>query len=160
MLVSLNEIKKYVNLDGITQEEISKKITSAGIEVNSFKSLANATNLVIGHIIQCDKHPESDHLHINKVDIGTDILDVVCGAPNCRNGLKVIVAKVGAQLPEKKIEKSVIRGQESQGMLCALNEIGVDPKNLRPGTLIRILRSLRLILFTSAILFTPIMRHH
>ncbi len=132
MLVSLNEIKKYVNLDGITPDEIAKKITSAGIEVDSYKPLANATNLVIGHIIQCDKHPESDHLHVNKVDIGSDVLNIVCGAPNCRNGLKVIVAKVGAQLPEKKIEKSIIRGQESQGMLCALNEIGVDPKNLRP----------------------------
>lgn len=132
MLVSLNEIKKYVNLDGISPEEIANKITSAGIEVDSFKPLATATNLVIGHIIKCDKHPESDHLHINKVDIGSDVLDIVCGAPNCRNGLKVIVAKDGAVLPGKTITKSVIRGQTSNGMLCALNELGVDQKYLRP----------------------------
>lgn len=132
MLVSLNEIKKYVNLDGITPEEIAGKITSAGIEVDSYKPLACATNLVIGHIIQCEEHPESNHLHITKVDIGNEVLDIVCGAPNCRNDLKVIVAKVGAVLPGKTITKSVIRGHISNGMLCALNELGVDPNNLKP----------------------------
>src|SRR5574344_1839533 len=131
MLVSINEISKYVDLKGITPEEIADKLTSAGIEVETIKHLSTATNLVIGHIIKCDKHPESDHLHVNQVDIGSEVLQIVCGAPNCRLDLKVIVAKDGAKLPDKEIKKSTIRGIDSCGMLCALNEIGVDPKDLR-----------------------------
>ncbi len=133
MLVSLKEISKYVDISDLTPEQIAAKLTSAGIEVEGIKHLSNATNLVIGHILKCDKHPDSDHLHVNQIDIGSEIIQVVCGAPNCREGLNVIVARPGAILPgNKKIEKGVIRGVESDGMCCALNEIGVDPKNLRP----------------------------
>ena len=76
-------------------------------------------------------HPDSDHLHLCKVDIGSEVLDIVCGAPNARKGIKVIVAQVGAELPgDFKIKKGMIRGQESNGMLCALYEIGIDKKFL------------------------------
>ena len=69
-------------------------------------------------------HPDSDHLHLCKVDIGSEVLNIVCGAPNARKGIKVIVAQVGAELPgDFKIKKGMIRGQESNGMLCALYEI-------------------------------------
>ncbi len=133
MLVSLKEISKYVDISDLTPEEIAKKMTSAGIEVEGINHLSNATNLVIGHILKCEKHPDSDHLHVNQIDIGSEITQIVCGAPNCREGLNVIVALPGAILPgNKKIEKSTIRGVESNGMCCALNEIGVDPKNLKP----------------------------
>ncbi len=133
MLVSLKEISKYVDISDLTPEEIAKKMTSAGIEVEGINHLSSATNLVIGHILKCEKHPDSDHLHVNQIDIGSEITQIVCGAPNCREGLNVIVALPGAVLAEnKKIEKSVIRGVESNGMCCALNEIGVDPKNLKP----------------------------
>ena len=133
MLVSLKEISKYVDISDLTPEEIAKKMTSAGIEVEGINHLSEATNLVIGHILKCEKHPDSDHLHVNQIDIGSEVTQIVCGAPNCREGLNVIVALPGAVLAGgKKIEKSVIRGVESNGMCCALNEIGVDPKNLRP----------------------------
>jgi len=132
MLVSINEIKKYVDLKDITVEQIADKLTSAGIEVEGIDKLASATNIVIGEIIECEKHPESDHLHLCSVDIGSEILHIVCGAPNARKGLKVIVARDGAQLPGKVIKKSKLLGYDSDGMLCALNELGVDPKNLRP----------------------------
>ncbi len=133
MLVSLKEISKYVDISDLTPEEIAKKMTSAGIEVEGINHLSSATNLVIGHILKCEKHPDSDHLHVNQIDIGSEITQIVCGAPNCREGLNVIVALPGAVLAEnKKIEKSVIRGVESNGMCCALNEIGVDQKNLKP----------------------------
>lgn len=131
MLISLKELKKYVDLTDIKPNEIADKLTKAGIEVDEVKQMSNATNLVIGEVIYCEKHPDSDHLHITKVDIGNEVLDIVCGAPNVRKGLKVIVAKAGAILPHGEIKKGMIRGQESNGMLCALNELGVDPKYLK-----------------------------
>lgn len=132
MLVSLKEVRKYVDLEGITAQEIADRLTFSGIEVEEIKEVASATNLVIGKVISCKNHPDSDHLHVCKVDIGSEILDIVCGAPNCREGLKVIVAKAGAILNhDKEIKCGEIRGQVSNGMLCALNELGVDPKTLK-----------------------------
>lgn len=130
MLVSLKEIKKYVDISGLTAEEIAERLTYSGIEVEEIKKLAEANNLVIGKVISCENHPDSDHLHVCKVDIKSEILDIVCGAPNCRKGLKVIVAKSGAILAGREIKRSEIRGCVSNGMLCALNELGVDPKTL------------------------------
>lgn len=132
MLVSLKEIGKYVDISGLSAEEIASRLTSSGIEVEEIKHMSSATNLVIGEVISCEMHPDSDHLHVTKVDVKDEILDIVCGAPNCRKGLKVIVAKAGAMLPKGEIKKGEIRGQVSNGMLCALNELGVDPKFLRP----------------------------
>lgn len=132
MLVSLKEIGKYVDISLLTPEEIASKLTFAGIEVEEIKKSANATNLVIGEVLTCENHPNSDHLHVCKVDIKGEILDIVCGAPNVRKGLKVIVAKVGAKLGDKTINAGEIRGVKSNGMLCALNELGVDPKYLKP----------------------------
>ena len=132
MLVSLKEVGKYVDISSLTPEEIASKLTFAGIEVEEIKKSANATNLVIGEVLTCENHPNSDHLHVCKVDIKGEILDIVCGAPNVRKGLKVIVAKVGAKLGDKTINAGEIRGVKSNGMLCALNELGVDPKYLKP----------------------------
>ncbi len=130
MLVSLKEISKYVDLSGLTAEEIAARLTFSGIEVEEIKHLSNATGLIIGEVLTCTMHPDSDHLHLVKVNIGKEILDIVCGAPNVKKGLKVIVAQVGAKLPGGEIKKGEIRGQVSCGMLCALNELGVDPKYL------------------------------
>ena len=130
MLVSYNELKKYVDLEGLTPEFVAEKLTSAGIEVEGIEKLANATNLVFGQVKTCDNHPDSDHLHVCTVDIGTEVLNIVCGAPNVRSGLKVIVAKVGAKLPQVTIQKGIIRGVESNGMLCSLVELGINPKFL------------------------------
>ena len=131
MLVSLNEISKYVDISGLSKEEIASRLTFSGIEVEEIKTLSKATSLVVGKVISCIPHPNSDHLHVCKIDIKDEILDIVCGAPNCKEGIKVIVAKVGAKLPGGEIKAGEIRGYKSNGMLCALNELGVDPKYLK-----------------------------
>ena len=132
MLISLKNVNQYVNLDGLTPEEIADKLTFAGDEVEEIRKLASGTNLVIGHILECVAHQNSDHLHVLKVDLGPKygVTQIVCGAPNARAGLKVIVARVGAVLPQIEIKKGVIRGEESNGMCCSLLELGVDAKYL------------------------------
>ena len=132
MILSLNFVKDYIDLDkNLSVKDIAEAMTKAGNEYGSAEKLINATNLVIGEIKECKMHPDSDHLHLCKVDVGDKILDIVCGAPNARAGIKVIVAQVGAELPGGvKIKKGTIRGQESNGMLCALYEIGIDKKYL------------------------------
>ena len=132
MLVSLKEVRKYVDLSGLSAEEIANGLTFAGIEVEEVNVLASGTNLIVGHILECEKHPDSDHLHILKVDLGPKygVEQIVCGAPNARKDLKVIVARVGAKLPGGEIKKGVIRGVESNGMCCSLLELGVDAKYL------------------------------
>ena len=132
MLVSLKNIKEYVSLEGLTAEEIANGLTFAGVEVEEIRKLASGTNLVIGEIKTCVAHPDSDHLHILNVDLGEKygVEQIVCGAPNARAGLKVIVARVGAKLPGGEIKAGVIRGQSSNGMCCSLLELGVDAKYL------------------------------
>ena len=132
MKLSLNFVKDYVDIDeNLKVEEIAEAMTKAGSEYDSAEKLVNATKLIIGESKECEPHPDSDHLHLCKVDIGNEILDIVCGAPKARKGIKVIVAQVGAELPgDFKIKKGMIRGQESNGMLCALYEIGIDKKFL------------------------------
>lgn len=132
MLVSLKEISKYVDLSGLSANDIAKRLTDAGIEVEEIKHFSEGTNLVIGEIISCEKLEKSDHLHRCKVNIGDDILSIICGAPNARAGLKVIVAKVGAKLPHDiTIKQSKICGEDSYGMLCSLKELGVEDKYLK-----------------------------
>lgn len=132
MLVSIKELKKYVDLDSLSASDIANGLTFAGIEVEEVTSLASGTNLVIGEILECEKHPDSDHLHVLKVDLGKKygVEQIVCGAPNARKGLKVIVARVGASLPGGEIKASTIRGVASNGMCCSLLELGVDNKYL------------------------------
>ncbi len=132
MLVSLKTVKQYVSLDGLTAEEIANGLTFAGVEVEEIRRLASGTNLVIGEVKTCVAHPDSDHLHILNVDLGEKygVQQIVCGAPNARAGLKVIVARVGAKLPQIEIKAGVIRGQASNGMCCSLLELGVESKYL------------------------------
>ena len=132
MLVSLKNVSQYVDLKDLSPEEIADKLTFAGVEVEDIRKLASGTNLVIGHILECFAHPNSDHLHVLKVDLGPKygVTQIVCGAPNARTGLKVIIARVGAILPQIEIKKGVIRGEESNGMCCSLLELGVDGKYL------------------------------
>ena len=132
MLVSLKNVSQYVSLEGLTPEDIANKLTFAGIEVEDISRLASGTNLVIGHILECVAHPNSNHLHVLKVNLGPKygVTQIVCGAPNARTGLKVIVARVGAKLPQIEIKQGVIRGEESNGMCCSLLELGVDGKYL------------------------------
>ncbi|MEG2792293.1 MAG: phenylalanine--tRNA ligase subunit beta [Bacilli bacterium] len=132
MKISIKELSKYVKIDNISPVDIADKLTFAGIEVESVDKIASGTNLVIGQILECEKHPDSDHLHVLKVDLGSKygIVQIVCGAPNARKDLKVIVARVGAQLPLLEIKAGNIRGVDSNGMCCSLLELGVDKKFL------------------------------
>ena len=88
----------------ITLEEIAEDMTGVGNEYDFAGKLINCTNLIVGEVLECDNHPDSDHLHVCKVNIGEEILNIVCGAPNVRKGLKVIVALPGAKLPGGDIE--------------------------------------------------------
>ena len=126
MNLSLNWLSQFVDLKGLNENEIIDKVIKAGFEVESVTRLGEGSNLTVGRVIECHDHPDSDHLHVTKVDIGSEVLDIVCGAPNCREGLKVIVAKVGAILPGGEIKNGVIRGVASNGMLCSLLELGIS----------------------------------
>lgn len=131
MKLSRKFVSDYIDIDeNLTIEEIAEAMTSVGNEYDSASKLVNCTNLTIGEVISCVDHPNSDHLHICKVNVGTEVLDIVCGAPNVREGLKVIVALVGAKLPGGEIKKGEIRGQVSNGMLCSKAELGLDNKFL------------------------------
>ena len=131
MKLSRKFVNDYIDLDPeLTINEIADAMTSVGNEYDSAGKLINCTNLVVGEVLECVPHPDSDHLHVCKVDVGTETLNIVCGAPNVRKGLKVIVALVGAKLPGGEIKKGVIRGVESNGMLCSKAELGLDNKFL------------------------------
>lgn len=128
-MISLEWVKDYIDISDQDLEELAVKITQSGINVE--KVITNhINNLVIGEVLECVAHPDSDHLHVCKVNVGNITEQIVCGAPNVREGLKVIVALPGAVLPgDFEIKKSKIRGVESNGMLCALYELGLEEKN-------------------------------
>ncbi len=135
-MISLNWVKDYIDLDGIDLKQLAVKITKAGINVE--KVITNhIDNLCVGYVEDCQMHPDSDHLHVCKVNTGSKILQIVCGAPNVKKDIKVIVALEGAVLPGNfEIKKSTIRGVESNGMLCALSELGLEektPENYEKG---------------------------
>ena len=127
-MISLEWVKDYIDINDQDLKELAVKITKAGINVE--KVITNhINNLVIGEVVDCIDHPDSDHLHVCQVNIGSVVTQIVCGAPNVRKGLKVIVALPGAILPgDFEIKKSKIRNQESNGMICALYELGLEEK--------------------------------
>ena len=130
MKLSKNFVKDYVDID-VDLKTLAEDMTKVGNEYDSAEKFLGGTNLIIGEVISCEDHPDSDHLHVCKVNIGSQILNIVCGAPNVRSGLKVIVAQVGAELPGGiTIKRGMIRGQESNGMLCSLAELGIESKFL------------------------------
>lgn len=80
MRMSMNWLKEYVNLDGVTPEVLAEKLTIAGLEVEGIEKMAEGTNLVIGQVLTCENHPDSDHLHVTTVNVGDEVLNIVCGA--------------------------------------------------------------------------------
>ena len=130
MRVTYKWLSKYIDLSGISAQQLADVMTKGGFEVESMEQQAYGTKLVVGQVLSCVNHPSSDHLHLCEVDVKTEILKIVCGAPNVRTNQKVIVALNGCQLPNGEIKPSVIRGEQSNGMLCSLSELGVDKKNL------------------------------
>ena len=127
MKLSTNFVKDYIEID-VDVKTLAEDMTNVGNEYDDAGKLLNATKLVIGEVLECEEHPDSDHLHLCKVNVGNEVLNIVCGAPNVRKGLKVIVALDGAELPGGTIKKGVIRGQESNGMLCSMLELGLETK--------------------------------
>ena len=124
-MIDLQWVSDYIDISDQDLNELAVKITKAGINVE--KVISNhIDNLVVGQIVKCIDHPNSDHLHVCDVNIGDKVLQIVCGAPNVRKDLKVLVALPGAILPGGEIKKSKIRGVESNGMICALYELGLE----------------------------------
>lgn len=130
MLVSLNWLKQYVDIDGITPEELAEKVTKSGIEVENIITMKDKiSNVVVGYVKSCEQHPNADKLNLCQVDVGDEVLQIICGAPNVAAGQKVAVAKPGARLPGGiKIKRAKLRGVESNGMICSLQELGIDSK--------------------------------
>lgn len=148
MLIPLSWIKEYLDLN-LSPAEIAKILTMAGLEVDSYKTIdLGVENVVVGHVLQVDKHPNADKLCVATVTDGQEVYQVVCGAPNCRPGIKTALARLGATLKGADgqtftIKKSKLRGVESSGMLCAADELNLSsegegilelPESAQPGT--------------------------
>lgn len=129
MLVSLNWLKNYVDFGDLSTEALAEKITKSGIEVDGIEYVISETsdNVVVGYVEECEQHPNADKLKLCQVDVGEEEnLQIICGAPNVAQGQKVVVAKPGAVLPGNfKIKKVKLRGIESNGMICSLQELSV-----------------------------------
>ncbi|PTJ46664.1 phenylalanine--tRNA ligase subunit beta [Mammaliicoccus sciuri] len=133
MLVSKEWLSEYINIDANT-EDLAEKITRSGIEVDSVTHYGDdIKKLVVGHVVSKEKHPEADKLNICIVDVGEEEpVQIVCGAPNVDKDQYVIVVRVGGRLPGGvKIKRAKLRGEVSEGMICSLQEIGIDP-NVMP----------------------------
>ena len=130
MRISTTWLRDYLKLD-IPVDELSEKIERTAVEVDGvIRPSEGLKKVVVGHVLTCEPHPDSDHLHVCQVDVGEDDpLQIVCGAPNVAAGEKVIVALPNSWIGgHTKIKKSKMRGVPSNGMLCALDELGFDEK--------------------------------
>jgi phenylalanyl-tRNA synthetase beta chain len=147
MRIPLNWLKEYIKLDQ-TSEQLAKMLTMAGLEVDAIETVTlPCEKVIVGKVIEAHKHPEADNLTVAMVSDGRQTFQVVCGAPNCRPGIKVAFAVIGACLKDQegkafKIKKSKLRGVESSGMLCSAKELGISeedsqimelPENLKEG---------------------------
>ena len=128
-MISMNWVKDYVDLDGIDLKDLAVQVTKGGLNIEGVID-HHIDNLVVGEVLECVDHPDSDHLHVCKVNDGKTVRQIVCGASNVREGIKVIVALPGCILPGNfQIKEGKIRGVESNGMICALFELGLEEKN-------------------------------
>lgn len=128
MKFSESWVREWVN-PAISTAQLCDQITMLGLEVDGVEKVAgDFSGVVVGEVVECAQHPDADKLRVTKVNVGGDrLLDIVCGAPNCRQGLKVACATEGAVLPgDFKIKKTKLRGQPSEGMLCSFSELGID----------------------------------
>lgn len=127
MLVSMNWIRDFVDLEGEDLEKLIHKFTLSTAEVEGIEYKGkDVSNVVVGEIISCEDHPDSDHLHVLKVDAGDEVYDVVCGAPNARSGIKTAFAKVGGSVGGMTLKQAKLRGVVSNGMCCSGKELGIS----------------------------------
>lgn len=149
MKVPISWLNEYVEVADLSVQELSDRLTFSGVEVESIETSGPVfdDHFVVGEVLTCEPHPDSDHMHVCKVSVGEETLGIVCGAPNCRQGLKVAVAKIGAIIPDGgfKIKAAKLRGIPSSGMLCSGKELGISEDHsgileldgsLVPGTLL------------------------
>ncbi len=129
MLVSLNWLKQYIDLDDLSVDEIENVLTQAGLEVDEIKDYSKQFDkFVVGYVKERKKHPNADKLSVCVVNDGNEDLQIVCGAPNVDAGQKIVLAKVGAVVPvgDFEIKKAKIRGEHSFGMICSESELGIS----------------------------------
>ena len=126
MIVTRSWLNEWIDLSGISTEEIAKTFNSIGLEVDRIQEYRVPDKIVFAKVLECEKHPDADKLNVCQVDIGSSIRQIVCGAANVRAGLTVAVAVLGAQMPSGLVIKPVkLRGVDSDGMICAASELGL-----------------------------------
>ena len=133
MKISFNWLKNYLDFD-LSPERTAEILTDTGLEIEGLHKYeeieGGLEGIVIGQVLSCNPHPDADRLNVTTVNLGNETVQIVCGAPNVKEGIKVVVSKVGTTLYPKsgkpfKIKKAKIRGVESAGMICAEDEIGM-----------------------------------
>ena len=126
MIVTKSWLNEWIDLSGLSTEEIAKTFNSIGLEVDRVTEYRVPSKIVFGRVLECEKHPNADKLNVCQVDIGTSTRQIVCGASNVRAGLDVVVATIGAVMPNgMQIKPVKLRGVESEGMICSASEIGL-----------------------------------
>jgi len=126
MIVTRSWLNEWIDLSGISTEQLVKTFNSIGLEVDSISTYNTPKKIVFGRVLECEKHPDADKLNVCKVDVGDAVRQIVCGASNVRAGLDVVVATIGAVMPDGTVIKPVkLRGVESEGMICSAKEIGL-----------------------------------
>ena len=123
----MNWIRDFVDLEGEDLDKLIQRFTLSTAEVEGVEYKGrDIKDVVVGEIVSCEDHPDSDHLHVLKVDAGDEVFDVVCGAPNARCGIKTAFAKTGGSVAGMKIKSAKLRGVESNGMCCSARELGIS----------------------------------
>jgi len=126
VIVTKSWLNEWIDLSGISTDEIAKTFNSIGLEVDRIHEYRTPKKVVFGRVLECERHPDADKLNVCQVDIGTSTRQIVCGASNVRAGLHVVVATIGAEMPGGLVIKPVkLRGIESEGMICSATEIGL-----------------------------------
>ena len=130
MKLPLSWLNEYIDVSDIAPADLAERLTRAGLQVESVETIGAAPlddHFVVVDVVTCEPHPDSDHLHVTTVTDGKETWQVVCGAPNCRAGIKAAFAKIGAVIPDGgfTIKKSKLRGVESFGMLCSSKELAL-----------------------------------
>ena len=126
MIVTKNWLNEWIDLDGISAEELCKTFNAIGLEVDRHDPIRVADGVVVGYVEACEKHPDADKLNVCQVNVANEVRQIVCGASNVRAGIYIALATVGAELPGGlKIKEAKLRGVDSHGMICSAKEIGL-----------------------------------